>query len=328
MQSQANKRSAMPSIGPALVAALAVGAAVTAIAQPLTYQPAPLAAVPAHAPAVQTDTLRLTMPEPATLAPGAVQHGIATPKLTALPLDLDTAVTAPAAAPAASPAPAPAPLAVAATKVQAAPLGTTTRIAPVIRPMIPVAPQQVAVDRLAAAKGRDMATYSPTRHSVNDSGKPQAMSMLGDEDWASLTRSQAAAQTASSAADRSAALQPSRKSARAPVGATAIDPVAADDRPSASDEADQRIDSVSLTVATKLNGVTAGRVSLLIRDDENISVRLADLLSVIEPAVEPDLYSRLSASRAAQGYVTLNDLRAAGIAVRFDDRDRLVIGTR
>ncbi|MEJ5978411.1 hypothetical protein WG901_17290 [Novosphingobium sp. PS1R-30] len=320
MQSQAIKRS-VPSFGPALVAALAVGAAVTAIAQPLTYRPAPLAAAPVKVAAIHADTVRLTMPQPA-LALSAARHEIAAPKLAPLPLDPDTAVTAPASA---SPAaPAPAPLAVAATKVSAAPLGTTARIAPVIR----IAPPQIAVDRLAAAKGRDMATYSPTRHAVTDSGKPQAMSMLGDEDWSSLTRSQAAAQTAGSATDRSAALQPSRKGARIPIGTTAIDPTATDDRPSASDEADKRIDSVSLTVATKLNGAAAGRVSLLIRDDENISVRLSDLLAVIEPAVEPDLYARLSASQAAQGYVTLNTLRAAGIAVRFDDRDRLVIGTR
>lgn len=321
MQSQTNKRTGVSSFGPALVTALAVGAAVAAVAQPLTYQPAPLAAAPIKAPAVQADTLRLTMPKP-TFAAAAARHETAAPKLAPLPLDPDTAVTTPAAPSTA--APAPAPLAVAATKIQAAPLGTTARIAPVIR----VAPPQVAVDRLAAAKGRDMATYSPTRHTVADSGKPQGMSMLGDEDWASLTRSQSAAQTAGSATDRSAALQPSRKGGRTPVGAMAIEPVAADDRPSASDDADKRIDSVSLTVATKLNGAAAGRVSLLIRDDENISVRLADLLAVIEPAVEPDLYSRLSASQAAQGYVTLNALRAAGIAIRFDDSDRLVIGTR
>ncbi|MCW1430093.1 hypothetical protein [Novosphingobium sp. JCM 18896] len=321
MQSQATKRTGVTSFGPALVTALAVGAAVTAVAQPLTYQPTPLAAAPAKVPAVQTDTLRLTMPKP-TFAVAAVRHEIAAPKLAALPLDPDTAVTAPAAPSTA--APAPAPLAVAAPKVQAAPLGTTSRIAPVIR----IAPPQVAVDRLAAAKGRDMATYSPTRHTVTEAGKPQAMSMLGDEDWASLTRGPAAAQTASSANDRSAALQPSRKGARTPVGATAIDPVTTDDRPSASDDADKRIDSVSLTVATKLNGVTAGRVSLLIRDDENISVRLTDLLAVIESSVDPELYTRLGTSQAAQGYVTLNALRAAGIAIRFDDRDRLVIGTK
>ena len=324
MQNQASKRAGASSIGSGLVAAIAIGAGVTAIAQPLTYQPTPLAPTLIESPVVRADAARLAIPGPALTA-SAVRHEPAAPRLTPLPLDADTVVTTPDAPSAPVPTVAPAPLAAAATKVQTAPLGTTARIAPIARPTI--APPAVAIDRLAAAKGRDMATYSPTRHPVAGSGSPQGASMLGDEDWASLTRTTSAVQAAGTATDRSAALQPSRKGTRMPIGAAAIDP-AADDRPSASDEADQRIDSVSLTVATRLNGAAGGRVSLLIRDDENISVRLSDLLAVIQTEVDPDLYARLGTSQGTQGYVTLNALRAAGIAVRFDDHDRLVIGTR
>lgn len=72
----------------------------------------------------------------------------------------------------------------------------------------------------------------------------------------------------------------------------------------------------------------SGTVSLLIRDGRNISVGLADLLTILEPAVAPPVIERLRAAQGAQSHVTLNDLRAAGIRVRFDDDDRLILGRR
>lgn len=85
--------------------------------------------------------------------------------------------------------------------------------------------------------------------------------------------------------------------------------------------------SVALEVSARIDGVKAGRVALLIRDGDDICIRLADLLAVAAPAMESGLAERLNAAQAAQSYVTLNALRAAGIAVRFDDDDRLLIAT-
>lgn len=85
---------------------------------------------------------------------------------------------------------------------------------------------------------------------------------------------------------------------------------------------------VALEVSARIDGVKAGRVALLIRSGDDICVRLADLLAIAAPAMEPGLAERLSAAQAAQSYVTLNELRAAGIAVRFDDDDRLLISLR
>ena len=87
------------------------------------------------------------------------------------------------------------------------------------------------------------------------------------------------------------------------------------------------VPSVSLKVSATVNGGAVGRVALLIDDAENIQVRLSDLLSILKPELAPGLYERLSDSQAAQTYMTLNDLRAAGIKVRFDENDRLVITT-
>jgi hypothetical protein len=111
------------------------------------------------------------------------------------------------------------------------------------------------------------------------------------------------------------------------------DPVSASDRAQmiltdAMTPRKRSMASVTLRVSALVNGASLGRVGLLINDGENISAQLADLLAVLKPEIDAALYERLSSSRAAQGYMTLNELRAAGIRVRFDDKDRLVITTR
>lgn len=85
---------------------------------------------------------------------------------------------------------------------------------------------------------------------------------------------------------------------------------------------------VSFTVAVDVNGSPAGRLPLLIADADNISVRLADLLETVRPRMDAQLYDTLSSSRAADDYVTFNDLRAQGFSVRFDTDDRLLISLR
>jgi hypothetical protein len=85
---------------------------------------------------------------------------------------------------------------------------------------------------------------------------------------------------------------------------------------------------LAFEVSTSVNGTPMGKVSLLIRDGENISVRLTDLLKTLQPSLDPALYQKLSGSQAAQSFVTFNELRASGIAVRFSDNDQLILGTR
>ncbi|HEY0958995.1 MAG TPA: hypothetical protein VGE05_06940 [Novosphingobium sp.] len=85
---------------------------------------------------------------------------------------------------------------------------------------------------------------------------------------------------------------------------------------------------LTFEVSAQVNGTSIGRLPLLIADGENISVRLADLLAAVAPMMSSHVHDRLSASQAAQDYMTFNDLRAAGISVRFDSSDRLVLGVR
>ena len=82
---------------------------------------------------------------------------------------------------------------------------------------------------------------------------------------------------------------------------------------------------IQFEVPAKINGTVAGNVPLLIADGENISVKLGGLLSLIEPMMDKSEFASLSAAQAAGEFVTLNDLRAAGINVSFDKHDRLVL---
>lgn len=107
----------------------------------------------------------------------------------------------------------------------------------------------------------------------------------------------------------------------------AIAPIA--DTPSATtiDRVGQTGRGIQFDVVARVNGDAAGRLPLLITGDA-ISVRLGDVLALLEPMMEPSQFAALSTSNSAGEYVPLNRLRASGIAVRFDARDQLIIGRR
>lgn len=318
MQGKADRRGAKQPAAttpgrPAVAAFLLVGAGV-AVAQPVDKQhrPIPLSQPTSMiTPVVRAATVRIVLPPPAPPAP--MQVGA----LRAPLRDLETA-------PPAEPEPADLTLPTA----KAAPSGAVARDDAIDR--------QPDKQDLAAARGKAMAAYSPARYELVDSRKPQSISMVGDDDWAAMTRATATPETPPSAADRSAALRPREPSPRPISGAVPIPlgPSADDgnEAPAALTAAapakPSGIAKVAFDVVARVNGAAAGRVGLLIQDEENISVRLADLLAVLRTRIEPRLYDRLSNAPAAQSYVTFNDLRTAGIAIRFDDRDRLLIGTQ
>jgi hypothetical protein len=109
--------------------------------------------------------------------------------------------------------------------------------------------------------------------------------------------------------------------------AQAIAPIG--DAPSGTtiDRVGQTGHDVWFDVVARVNGDTAGRLPLLITGD-TISVRLGDVLALLEPMMEPAQFAALSTSNSAGEYVPLNQLRASGIAVRFDARDQLILGRR
>lgn len=82
---------------------------------------------------------------------------------------------------------------------------------------------------------------------------------------------------------------------------------------------------VEFSTIARAEGLTS-HVSLLIIDDENILVKLADILKLIKPLMPIDEYIRLASSSSSTQFISLNDLRGAGIPARFLHNDELSLG--
>ena len=98
--------------------------------------------------------------------------------------------------------------------------------------------------------------------------------------------------------------------------------------PAGSSRYKRTVSGLAFQLPASVNGVDMGAVALLIQNDHEISVRLADLIGLVGPMMTEAQNQELRQAAAAQSYVTLNQLRAAGIPVRFIDNDRLVLGHR
>lgn len=83
---------------------------------------------------------------------------------------------------------------------------------------------------------------------------------------------------------------------------------------------------VEFSTVARTQGAGSGRVRLLIADDENIMVRLSDVLGLVRTLLPQGEFDRLAGSAQASQFISLNDLRAAGIPVRFQKNDELEIG--
>lgn len=292
------------SPGLPIAAFLLIGAGV-AIAQPLENRKStPPARTDRSAPVLSAATIRIVLPPPADLAPPAkrVSAGSVRISLDKLaPVSLAPAMVTPPS----SPAP----------------------------PLVDggADPQAENKADLAAPKGKDTAGFSATLREISASlGSAPARRMDAFSDAASGD------DLAYFGANGPAETRQSSRADQALVGSRPDhdDPLTHSESPQAiltevmkPKPKRRSITSVALQVSATVNGNAAGPVSLLINDAENIAVRLSDLLAILQPAIEPALYERLSESQAAQAYMTLNELRLSGISARFDDDDRLVLDT-
>ena len=95
----------------------------------------------------------------------------------------------------------------------------------------------------------------------------------------------------------------------------------------------QTVRGVEFYVATRINGTPGSALSLLIPFadmdhpeliSDQISVRVDDVLNLLRHRVNDKLFAQIISSKHSQKYVTLNELRSAGISVSFDHHDRLV----
>jgi hypothetical protein len=84
---------------------------------------------------------------------------------------------------------------------------------------------------------------------------------------------------------------------------------------------------VETQIGVQLYGTRLGAVPLRVLGSGVPSVRLGDLLGLLRNRLDTTRYDRLATSAAADSYVSLGDLRAAGIPVRYDAaRDELNLG--
>jgi hypothetical protein len=336
---------------PALAAFLVTSAGVAAIAEPIEprteFVPrarvvAPPVLAPAASAPVHVATVRIVLPPPAPLTRPRRQKfdeslGFAASRLDSISSDLGTISPA---IPKSVPKPAAAPL-----RMVPDPTDTPQPISASPQMSAPKmsAPQRKApAAGLAAARGISEADYSAAIRTISASPKPKAIPMVDAESRAALARMNGDDAAAPSRTERLDALQPDSSASPAlsmaparslaEAAPNAVRPVGMSPIRMQDDDGVSRYhrtaQGLAFDVATTVNGASVGKVSLLIRDGENISIRLADLLAAVQPAIDPGLYQKLSASQAAQSYMTFNELREAGIAVRFNDNDKLILGIK
>lgn len=79
-------------------------------------------------------------------------------------------------------------------------------------------------------------------------------------------------------------------------------------------------DAVSVVIADRLGAAPA-----VIKDDELVSIKLRDLVSLFEDRLERPLYVWMKQSETASKYVTVETLAAAGIGAKYDPQTRQVV---
>lgn len=85
-------------------------------------------------------------------------------------------------------------------------------------------------------------------------------------------------------------------------------------------------DTINFAIPVQINGRQAGLLPLQISDGNKISVKLADFLEMFRDDPAAADLAPLTGTQAAQEYVTLERIRAAGIPLRYDvAQDRLTL---
>ena len=85
-------------------------------------------------------------------------------------------------------------------------------------------------------------------------------------------------------------------------------------------------DTINFAIPVQINGRQAGLLPLQISDGNKISVKLADFLEMFRDDPAAADLAPLAGTQAAQEYVTLERIRAAGIPLRYDvAQDRLTL---
>jgi hypothetical protein len=191
-----------------------------------------------------------------------------------------------------------------------------------VRYDLPDAPTRQAQAELAPVRTAAALTMAEVRLAEVDAEQPQAMMMMPAEELRVMMRAEVASRGSIDVPSPGMAGQGAALAAHVEAGS--MSETAAPDGISRYSQTPRGIE---FDIVAQVNGASAGTVPLLIADGgDTISVRLGDLLDLVEPGMERAVFASLSPSASASEYVSLNTLRESGIPVRFDGHDRLVIG--
>jgi hypothetical protein len=85
--------------------------------------------------------------------------------------------------------------------------------------------------------------------------------------------------------------------------------------------------TIDYRIGARVNGGEPASLPLRISRDDQLSVKLGDLLTLVKPQMDPALYAYLAATRGAEEYVTFAAIRSSGVDIRYDAaRDQLLLG--
>ena len=185
-------------------------------------------------------------------------------------------------------------------------------IAPPTSAPLPEAP----ATSLAAGEPAPPAPLLPSRTEALDTAAHDSAALA---EWTRSVR-QVGGWSLAQAADTSAADAPTAQAGNAPSPAFRDAPLAA---------RKHRLTGrgIEFALPVVMEGRAPAWVPLLIDAEQNVCVRIADLLALIQPMLPPETFSRLSAAKGAQEFVSLRELRLQGIDFRYDaPRNRLVLG--
>lgn len=83
-------------------------------------------------------------------------------------------------------------------------------------------------------------------------------------------------------------------------------------------------DVIEFAMATRVNGQPAAPIPLRVTKDDRLWLRTGDLLSLVRAMMPQNQYDQLAASSAIDEYVTFDQVRNAGIGLRYDVARNLI----
>jgi hypothetical protein len=84
---------------------------------------------------------------------------------------------------------------------------------------------------------------------------------------------------------------------------------------------------VEFDIAVQLDGSLVGMALLKIGSDRNISVQLTTLLELLRDRIDPQLHQWLGSAYSVNSHISFEQLRSAGIDVRYDAANDIVVMT-